>query len=208
MKERNIFQSSVKSLSDLEYNKGYNTENSWHLTYKNSAYIYIGGLNYGLTEGDIVIVFSQWGEPIDVNLIRDPKTGKSKGFCFLAYEDQQSTILAVDNANDMILLGNKLKVDHVSNYKVKSDSYTPSGAEGGGIGIYGITKNVRLLFEKELKKLNYNCNRSIIYDHQSKDNYLTSFPSNQDSIERPKYYRSINHETRSLSRSRSTSPCY
>ncbi|OII77628.1 RNA recognition family protein [Cryptosporidium andersoni] len=207
MKRPNIFQSSVKSLSDFEYNKCYNTENSWHSTYKNSAYIYIGGLNYGLTEGDIVIVFSQWGEPIDVNLIRDPKTGKSKGFCFLAYEDQQSTILAVDNANDMILLGNKLKVDHVSNYKVKSDSYTPSGAEGGGIGIYGITKDVRLLFEKELKKLN-NRNGSIIYNHQSKDNYLTSLLSNQNSIERSRYYRSINHKTRSLSRSRSASPCY
>lgn len=32
---------------------------------------------------------------MDVNLVRDKGTGKSKGFAFIAYEDQRSTILAV-----------------------------------------------------------------------------------------------------------------
>lgn len=32
---------------------------------------------------------------MDVNLIRDKGTGKSKGFAFVAYEDQRSTNLAV-----------------------------------------------------------------------------------------------------------------
>ena len=36
----------------------------------------VGGLDPRLTEGDVAIVFSQWGEPIDVVLIRDQKTGK------------------------------------------------------------------------------------------------------------------------------------
>jgi len=39
------------------------------------------------------------GEIVDCNLIRDKDTGKSKGFAFLAYEDQRSTVLAVDNFN-------------------------------------------------------------------------------------------------------------
>jgi RNA-binding motif X-linked protein 2 len=34
-----------------------------------------------------------------VLLVRDRKTGKSKGYAFLQYEDQRSTILAVDNLN-------------------------------------------------------------------------------------------------------------
>jgi RNA recognition motif-containing protein len=29
----------------------------------------------------------RWGEIVDVHLVRDKKTGKSKGYCFLAYED-------------------------------------------------------------------------------------------------------------------------
>lgn len=36
---------------------------------------------------------------MDLNLARDKKTGKPKGFAFIAYEDQRSTILAVDNFN-------------------------------------------------------------------------------------------------------------
>lgn len=36
---------------------------------------------------------------MSINLVRDKKTGKSKGFAFLCYEDQRSTILAVDNLN-------------------------------------------------------------------------------------------------------------
>ena len=31
---------------------------SWHQEYQNSAYIYVGGLNYQMNEGDIVAVFS------------------------------------------------------------------------------------------------------------------------------------------------------
>ena len=32
---------------------------SWHKKYMDSAWIYIGGLPYELTEGDVIAVFSQ-----------------------------------------------------------------------------------------------------------------------------------------------------
>ena len=41
----------------------------------------------------------RYGELVNINLVRDGKTGKSRGFCFLCYEDQRSTVLAVDNLN-------------------------------------------------------------------------------------------------------------
>ena len=41
----------------------------------------------------------RYGEIVNINLVRDRKSGKPKGFCFLAYEDQRSTVLAVDNLN-------------------------------------------------------------------------------------------------------------
>lgn len=40
-------------------------------------------------------VICRYGEIVDVNLVRDKGTGKSKGFAFIAYEDQRSTNLAV-----------------------------------------------------------------------------------------------------------------
>jgi len=41
----------------------------------------------------------RYGEIVNINLVRDKDTGKSKGFAFVCYEDQRSTILAVDNLN-------------------------------------------------------------------------------------------------------------
>ena len=44
-------------------------------------------------------LYNRYGEIVNINLVRDKKTGKPKGFCFLAYEEQRSTVLAVDNLN-------------------------------------------------------------------------------------------------------------
>ena len=52
-----------------------------------------------------------------MNLPRDKTTGKTRGFGFLMYEDQRSTILAVDNLNGAQVLDRTLRVDHVKNYK-------------------------------------------------------------------------------------------
>ncbi|KXN89471.1 RNA-binding motif protein, X-linked 2 [Leucoagaricus sp. SymC.cos] len=90
---------------------------SWHDDYKDSAYVFIGGLHSDLTEGDVITIFSQYGEVMDVNLPRDKETGKTKSFGFLMYEDQRSTILAVDNLNGAKVLDRILRVDHVKNYK-------------------------------------------------------------------------------------------
>jgi len=70
-----------------------------------------------LTEGDVITIFSQYGEIMDINMPRDKETGKPKGFAFLMYEDQRSTVLAVDNLNGAKVLERTLRVDHVKNYK-------------------------------------------------------------------------------------------
>ncbi|KAH9977675.1 hypothetical protein BGW80DRAFT_768946 [Lactifluus volemus] len=106
----------INKINERELELGVGTA-SWHDEYKDSAYIFIGGLNYDLTEGDVITIFSQYGEVVDVNLPRDKETGKTKGFGFLMYEDQRSTILAVDNLNGATVLERTLRVDHVKNYK-------------------------------------------------------------------------------------------
>lgn len=96
------------------------TEASWHADYRDTAYIYIGGLPFELSEGDVITIFSQFGEPTYINLVRDKETGKSRGFAFLKYEDQRSTDLAVDNLGGTVVMGRTLKVDH-TRYKKKDD---------------------------------------------------------------------------------------
>ncbi|KAI8844827.1 hypothetical protein BC829DRAFT_354208, partial [Chytridium lagenaria] len=108
---------AIQKLNEIEISKNIQDEGSWHTQYADSAYVYVGGLPYQLTEGDLICVFLRMGEVVDLNLVRDKKTGKSKGFAFVAYEDQRSTVLAVDNFNGIQLLGRTLRVDHVSKYR-------------------------------------------------------------------------------------------
>jgi RNA-binding motif X-linked protein 2 len=63
----------------------------------------------------------RYGEIVNINLIRDRKTGKSRGFGFLCYENQMSTDLAVDNFNGTKIIGRVIRVDHVNNYRPPKD---------------------------------------------------------------------------------------
>ncbi|RMZ80560.1 hypothetical protein DV737_g2936, partial [Chaetothyriales sp. CBS 132003] len=91
---------------------------SWHADYRDTAWVYVGGLPLDLSEGDVITIFSQFGSPTHLNLIRDKESGKSKGFAFLKYEDQRSCDLAVDNLGGADVLGRLLRVDH-TRYKRK-----------------------------------------------------------------------------------------
>ncbi|OAT04616.1 RNA binding domain-containing protein [Blastomyces gilchristii SLH14081] len=110
----------VQELNKKELENVVPPEASWHADYRDTAYIYIGSLPYDLSEGDILTIFSQYGEPVHLNLVRDKETGKSKGFAFLKYEDQRSTDLAVDNLGGATVLGRMIRVDHVR-YKRKEE---------------------------------------------------------------------------------------
>lgn len=89
----------------------------------------------------MITIFSQYGEVLDINLPKwaqprpegqgqgqggqsereraeaQARVGKRRGFGFLLYEDQRSTILAVDNLNGAQVLGRTLRVDHVKDYR-------------------------------------------------------------------------------------------
>ena len=118
------FLSKVKQIQrlneqELKYNIGYT--GSWHYKYRDSAYIYICGFPKTITEGDLVIVFSQYGEIVDCRIVRDKKTGKNKGYGYICYEDQRSTVLAVDNLNGIKIGGNIILVDHVEEYRLPKE---------------------------------------------------------------------------------------
>ncbi|XP_076820323.1 RNA-binding motif protein, X-linked 2-like [Clavelina lepadiformis] len=112
----------INELNDKELRMGVvGSSSSWHNQYKDSAWLYVGGIPYELSEGDLICIFSQYGEIVNINLIRDKKTGKSKGFAFICYEDQRSTVLAVDNLNGTKIKGRQMRVDHVMSYKVPKE---------------------------------------------------------------------------------------
>lgn len=115
---------NVESITEQELKAGIYgglSKGSWHEEYKDSAWVFLGGFPFELSEGDIICVMSQWGEIEDINLVRDKATNKSKGFAFIKYEDNRSTILAVDNFNGTTLLKRTLRCDHVQEYRLPKE---------------------------------------------------------------------------------------
>ena len=115
---------AIQTLNRRELENNISPSASWHADYRDTAYVYIGGLPFDLSEGDILTIFSQFGEPTYINLVRDKETGKSKGFAFLKYEDQRSTDLAVDNLGGASVMGRVLKVDHTRYKRKEGDNET------------------------------------------------------------------------------------
>lgn len=102
----------IQELNKKELEQGISPNASWHTDYRDTAFVYFGGLPFELSEGDVITIFSQYGEPVFLKLARDKETGKSRGFGWLKYEDQRSTDLAVDNLGGASIGGRLISVDH------------------------------------------------------------------------------------------------
>merc|ERR1711991_38729 len=116
----------LAKLNEAELEQNISLQSSWHQTYRESNYVFVGGLPFDLTEGDLEVVMAQFGVITDLRLVRDDDTGKSKGFGWVSYADWRSTVLAVDNMNGAELLGRKIGVDHALNYAPPSPSRGPT----------------------------------------------------------------------------------
>ena len=102
--------SIVERLNEKELQAGISDSASWHNDYKDTSWVRIRGLDSKLSEGDIICVFSQFGEIEDLDIIRD-----KKGFivaCHIKFEQFRSAVLTVDNFNNVTLLDRVLQVDH------------------------------------------------------------------------------------------------
>lgn len=58
--------------------------------------LFIGGLDYRTTEDSLKSHFTKWGEIVDVVVMKDPKTRRSRGFGFITY----SRAYMVDDAQN------------------------------------------------------------------------------------------------------------
>jgi hypothetical protein len=66
--------------------------------------LYAGNLSYGVSKQDLETAFGEYGGVVDVRIIRNNLTGKSKGYAFVVIADGRSAAAAVSALN-----GNQLK---------------------------------------------------------------------------------------------------
>jgi RNA recognition motif-containing protein len=87
--------------------------------------IYVGNMNFGLTNEDLFNLFSQYGVVSSAKIISDRETGRSKGFGFVEMENSEEGLKAIASLNESEVMGRKLVVN-------EARPQERSGGGGGG----------------------------------------------------------------------------
>ena len=58
--------------------------------------LYIGNLSYQMNNHHLREIFSRYGEITDVRVIKNARTGRSKGFAFITYTNQKDAEKALE----------------------------------------------------------------------------------------------------------------
>ncbi|XP_067824858.1 transformer-2 protein homolog alpha-like isoform X2 [Heptranchias perlo] len=80
------------------------------------------GLSLYTTERDLRDVFSRYGPLAGINVIYDQRTGRSRGFAFVYFENVEDSKEAKERANGMELDGRRIRVD----YSITKRPHTPT----------------------------------------------------------------------------------
>ncbi len=82
--------------------------------------IYVGQLPYSVTEDELKTMFSEFGEIVSVNIIKDRFSGNSKGFGFIDMPNNSEADKAIKALNKSTLNGREIKVNQAEQKRQKS----------------------------------------------------------------------------------------
>ena len=66
---------------------------------KHDTTVYVGNLPWRATEDDLLALFRQYGPIVDVRIIQDPVTGRSRGYGFVEFDVADHVQEAVTSLN-------------------------------------------------------------------------------------------------------------
>lgn len=87
--------------------------------------LFVGGLSWGTTDEDLRSAFERFGEVTDATVVKDRDTGRSRGFGFVTFEQDDEAKNAVGEMNDTVLDGRTIRVDEATERRSR-------GGPGGG----------------------------------------------------------------------------
>lgn len=73
--------------------------------------IYVGNLPFGVDDDKLRELFSSYGEIEEITVIKDKFSGRSKGFGFVTFKDDESAKKAIEEMNEKEIEGRELKVN-------------------------------------------------------------------------------------------------
>ncbi len=98
--------------------------------------LYVGNLTHNVTEDDLKANFSQCGNIVSVNIIRDKFSGQSEGLGFVEMETEEAAQEAIKKFSGGQLDGNTIVVNEAKPKKDTGGSGPRRFGSGGGGGGY------------------------------------------------------------------------
>jgi len=92
-----------------------------------STKLFVGNLDFKVTENDLQDAFAAHGTVVEANLVTDRATGRPRGFAFVTMSTPEEAQKAIDALNGKELGGRALSVNIA-----RPREERPGGGDGGG----------------------------------------------------------------------------
>ncbi|KAI5068177.1 hypothetical protein GOP47_0016522 [Adiantum capillus-veneris] len=93
---------------------------------------FVGGLAWSTSDQGLEDAFSPYGQVIESKVINDRETGRSRGFGFVTFADEQSMMDAIEGMNGKDLDGRSITVNQAQSRSGGGGGYRGSGGGYGG----------------------------------------------------------------------------
>ena len=91
-----------------------------------SKKLFVGGISWNTGDAELKQAFEQFGEILEATVVTDRQTGRSRGFGFVTFVDDDNALKAVSELDGTELDGRNIRVNEAHD--------KPQGGGGGGGG--------------------------------------------------------------------------
>ncbi len=99
-----------------------------------STKLFVGNLDFKVTENDLQDAFAAYGTVVEANLITDRVTGRPRGFAFVTMSSPEEAQKAIEGLNGKDLGGRALNVNIAREREERPGGGGRGGYGGGGGG--------------------------------------------------------------------------
>ena len=96
--------------------------------------LYVGNLSYETNERELREAFAAFGNPASVRIITDGDSGRSKGFGFVEFENEDEARAAITGLNGTEMRGRTVTVNEARPRPERGGFGGGGGRGGGGFG--------------------------------------------------------------------------
>jgi len=94
--------------------------------------LFVGGLPFSTTDDELREAFAKFGAVASARVVTDRETGRSRGFGFVEFEDDEAGKAALQAMNGADFGGRTLKVDEAQAREDRPRRDSNGGGNGGG----------------------------------------------------------------------------